>query len=165
MAGIYCICGMSVCLYICQGVHMLVFACEHVHIKRCSSVSALWWETTVLSAASCCWQAPTLCHEENSCFPSMPGYEPCPCGSPHLLHFSFSLCADTVHLTSTISILMTHKHSNVSLPSITFRFSLCACLLPSVTEDNMDLGLSCSLPKTETLRQLTSKQIEGYSGS
>ncbi|KAK2897349.1 hypothetical protein Q8A73_013729 [Channa argus] len=27
----------------------------------------------VLSAACCCWQAPTLCHEENSCFMSMSG--------------------------------------------------------------------------------------------
>lgn len=34
-------------------------------------------------------------HEENSCFTSMSGCEPCPCGSPHFPHFSSSRCAVT----------------------------------------------------------------------
>lgn len=89
----YSICSVSLCLYIWHRVHMLrVVVRERVCIKLCCWVSALWWETTVLSAACCCWQALTLRHEENSCFTSMPGYEPCPCGSPHLLLFSSSLC-------------------------------------------------------------------------
>ena len=40
------------CLCVC------VCVCVCVCARR--SVSALWWETMVFSAACCCWQAPTL---------------------------------------------------------------------------------------------------------
>lgn len=51
-------CFGSVCLCTCQCLHILVFA--HVCLRHCHSVAALWLETMVLSAACCCWQAPTL---------------------------------------------------------------------------------------------------------
>ena len=136
-------------------------------IRRCHSVSVLWWETVVLSAACCCWQAPTLCHEENSCFTSMSECEPCPCGSPHLLHFSSSMCAvetDTVHLTLTLSVLSTHKHSNMS-PSPLSPFLRPPLPSGPTARVNIELDGSWSRPKTVTLRLLTSKQIEGYAGA
>lgn len=51
-------CFGSVCLHACQCLHILVFA--HVCVRLCRYVATLWLETTLLSAACCCWQAPTL---------------------------------------------------------------------------------------------------------
>lgn len=55
----------------------------------------------------------SLRHEENSCFRSMLGCEPCPHGaSSCLLFFFYSLCADTLTLTLSLRCIHAHLSSN-----------------------------------------------------
>lgn len=84
--------------------------------------------------------------------------------SPSLLLLPVCSHTDTERLTSTLSIFSTFKHSNVPLPAVTFpsaSFTFCFHL----EKKKIELGLSCSLPKSATVGLLTSKQIEGYSGA
>lgn len=146
-----------------EAVHVLcVYACKAVSVHACIRLSAsvLWFETAVSSAARCrCWQPPSLHHEENSCFTSMSGCEPCPCGSVVSSTSSPPSELSRTHtLTLAPHICLTFKCSNVSL-------CLPSLLIPSAFTqrwEKIELHRSWFLPKPPTAGLLTSKQIEGY---
>jgi len=109
--------AMGVCVpaYLSVCVRVCVCVCVCVCVRLCRSVWALWWETTMLSAACCCWQAPTLsAMRRTAASRACRSVSHVPVAPPHLLRFSSSLCAVTQeHLTLTLSILSAYEQLNM----------------------------------------------------